>query len=385
MKTELPAPVANKPAVVAVQEGPALPTSVDPETTSGTQIIKEVSVGDLEQELQALGAHVSALAGSLATVFNLREVAIVQGPTFPATELARLAQLTTEISRQLVNLPVTFTLTGQRLLRLDSLVALDQIAALASELDTLREQYAAARLEAKQTVVERIRAEAWDEVDARESAWRRCEERVAVENPALNAGEVRRAVEAAFEGASDGKVADLDITSYAGRLAAENPATELAQILDDHADGFRAAFSESQDLSLDRQSTRLSGATGTTLVDAAVPEGSYSKIGHAEDSKSGLQRMPTSATLAPGGVRPDEELGLLGATTSPELPSTQSLSRIGRLRKYWRDYLVRTFLLLCILALIAGIATSQVLTARSQAADSAANPLSWTAYPTDPA
>lgn len=162
-------------------------------------------------QLQALGLHVSALAGSLAAVLTSREAAIVQGPTFPPTELARLAQLTTEVSRQLATLPATFTLTSQRLLRLESLVALDQIAALASELETLREQYAAARLEAKQTVVERIRAEAWDEVDARESAWRRCEERIAAENPALNAGEVRRAVEAAFEGASDRKVADLDV------------------------------------------------------------------------------------------------------------------------------------------------------------------------------
>jgi hypothetical protein len=87
---------------------------------------------------------------------------------------------------------------------------------------------------------------------------------------------VRRAVEAAFEGASDGKVATLDVSknnsrilthwfltmlthahlvmeqiaSYAGRLAAENPATELAQILDDHADAFRAAFSDLDALSV---------------------------------------------------------------------------------------------------------------------------------------
>jgi hypothetical protein len=40
------------------------------------------------------------------------------------------------------------------------------------------------------------------------------------------------------------------ITSYAGRLAAENPATELAQILDDHADAFRAAFSDLDALSV---------------------------------------------------------------------------------------------------------------------------------------
>ena len=192
------------------------------------------------------------------------------------TELARLARKTTEVSAQLATLPATFTLTGQRLLRLESLVALDKIAALASELGTLREQFAAARLEARQTIVEQIRSEAWDEVDARESAWRRCEERIAVENPALNEQEVRRAVEAAFEGASDGKVATLDVSnyssrtlthwfltmlthahlvmeqiaSYAGRLAAENPATELAQILDDHADAFRAAFSDLDALSV---------------------------------------------------------------------------------------------------------------------------------------
>jgi hypothetical protein len=147
----------------------------------------------------------------------LRQTAIAQGPAFSATELARLAQETTEVSAQLATLPATFTLTGQRLLRLESLVALDKIAALASELGTLREQFAAARLEARQTIVERIRSEAWDEVDARESAWRRCEERIAVENPALNEQEVRRAVEAAFEGASDGKVATLDVSKNNSR------------------------------------------------------------------------------------------------------------------------------------------------------------------------
>ena len=159
-----------------------------------------------------LGAHVSTLAGSLGRVFDLRQAAIAQGPAFPAPELARLAQKTTEVSAQLATLPATFTLTGQRLLRLESLVALDKIAALASELGALREQFAAARLEARQTIVERIRGEAWDEVDARESAWRRCEERIAAENPVLDEQEVRRAVEAAFEGASDGKVANLDVS-----------------------------------------------------------------------------------------------------------------------------------------------------------------------------
>lgn len=147
----------------------------------------------------------------------MRQTAIAQGPAFSATKLARLAQETTEVSAQLATLPATFTLTGQRLLRLESLVALDKIAALASELGTLREQFAAARLEARQTIVERIRSEAWDEVDARESAWRRCEERIAVENPALNEQEVRRAVEAAFEGASDGKVATLDVSKNNSR------------------------------------------------------------------------------------------------------------------------------------------------------------------------
>lgn len=35
----------------------------------------------------------------------------------------------------------------------------------------------------------------------------------------------------------------FQIESYAGRIAAENPATELAQVLDDHADDFRRVFS----------------------------------------------------------------------------------------------------------------------------------------------
>ncbi|TKA54571.1 hypothetical protein B0A53_02978 [Rhodotorula sp. CCFEE 5036] len=348
------------------------------EAAEGATDIKEVSVGDLERELEALGAHVSALAGSLAQVFDLRQAAIAQGSAFSMTELARLARKTTEVSAQLATLPATFTLTGQRLLRLESLVALDKIAALASELGTLREQFAAARLEARQTIVEQIRSEAWDEVDARESAWRRCEERIAVENPALNEQEVRRAVEAAFEGASDGKVATLDqIASYAGRLAAENPATELAQILDDHADAFRAAFSDLDALSTTRNST----ATGTTLVD---PGAAYEKAGDDEDSKSGLQRLPTSATLVPGLRVQDEELGLLGTAAAQEQQSqVQRLGKFGKLRMYWRDYLVRTFLLVSILALIAGLAASQILTKQDLGTADAASTTGWTAFPDD--
>lgn len=155
------------------------------------------------------------MASALDSLFELRRRAISLGPAFPASDLAALAARTSELSEKLLSLPSAFTLTAQRLLRLESLSALNQIAALESELVTLREQFAAASLEARQTVVERIRSEAWDEVDARDSAWRRCEERVAGENPALGAEEVRRAVQAAFEGASNSKVADLDVSTLA--------------------------------------------------------------------------------------------------------------------------------------------------------------------------
>jgi hypothetical protein len=89
-------------------------------------------------------------------------------------------------------------------------------------------------------------------------------------------------------------------------------------------------------LQLDRQTTRNSTATGTTLVD---PGAAYEKAGDDEDSKSGLQRLPTSATLVPGLRVQDEELGLLG-TATPDQPPTQSLGKFGKLRMYWRDYLV---------------------------------------------
>ncbi|GAA5980463.1 hypothetical protein JCM10908_001661 [Rhodotorula pacifica] len=358
------APVAQTvPSVAAYAGGPdqshhpQVATAISTEAVAEPAVIKEVSVGDLEQELEALGAHVSSLASSLGTVFDLRQTAIAQGPAFTLAELERLAQQTTAVGQQLTTLPATFTLTSQRLQRLESLVALDKIAALPSELGTLREQYAAARLEAKQTIVERIRSEAWDEVDARDSAWRRCEERIAAENPALGGDEIRRAVQAAFEGASDGKVADLEIASYAGRVAAENPATELAQILDDHADAFHAAFTDSVGVPLDRQSTRMSTATGTTLVDPSASAALYDKVDDDVDAKSGLRRLPTSATLVPG-MQADEELGLLG-TAAPPLDHSEPLGKFTKLRRFWRDYLVRTFLLISIVALIAGLTASE--------------------------
>lgn len=162
-------------------------------------------------QLQTLSTHVASLAASLADDFDLRQRAIAQGPAFPFADLSALASRTTALSSELSSLPAAFTHTAQRLLRLEALAQQNAIAALPSELDSLREQLAAATLEARQTVVERVRSEAWDEVDARESAWRRCEERVAGENAALGPEEVRRAVEAAFEGASDSKVGHLDV------------------------------------------------------------------------------------------------------------------------------------------------------------------------------
>lgn len=169
----------------------------------------------LTKQLSALSTHVTAMALALNSLFDLRTRAISVGPGFPATDLATLSAQTSALSEKLSSLPAAFTLTAQRLLRLESLSVLNQIAALESELITSREQFAATSLEAKQTIVERIRSEAWEEVDARDSAWRRCEERIASENPALGVDEVRRAVQAAFEGASNSKVADLDVSTLA--------------------------------------------------------------------------------------------------------------------------------------------------------------------------
>lgn len=91
-------------------------------------------------------------------------------------------------------------------------------------------------------------------------------------------------------------------------------------------------------LQLDRQTTRNSTATGTTLVD---PGAAYEKAGDDEDSKSGLQRLPTLATLVPGLRVQDEELGLLGTAAAQEQQSqVQRLGKFGKLRMYWRDYLV---------------------------------------------
>ena len=91
-------------------------------------------------------------------------------------------------------------------------------------------------------------------------------------------------------------------------------------------------------LQLDRQTPRNSTATGTTLVD---PGAAYEKAGQDEDGKSGLQRLPTSATLVPGLRVQDEELGLLGTAAAPEQQAhAQPLGRLGKLRMYWRDYLV---------------------------------------------
>ncbi|BGP53067.1 hypothetical protein JCM8202v2_000626 [Rhodotorula sphaerocarpa] len=306
--------------------------------TEGEQAaeLKEVSVGDLERELQTLSTHVASLAASLADVFDLRQRASAQGPAFPFADLSALASRTTALSSELSSLPFAFTHTAQRFLRLEALAQQNAIAALPSELDSLREQLAAATLEARQTVVERVRSEAWDEVDARESAWRRCEERVAGENATLGPEEVGRAVEAAFEGASDSKVGHLDIESYAGRIAAENPATELAQVLDDHADDFRRVFSANVEL-LERHLTRGSATTGTTLVGSAPFDARDKTDKEAGEGKE-MREVDVATSALPQDAAEEEEGLLAGETTSEAV--TRPTRKFDKLRQHWRDYLV---------------------------------------------
>ena len=156
----------------------------------------------------------------------------------------------------------------------------------------------------------------------------------------------------------------LQVLSYAGRVALENPATELAQLLDDAGDArsvrrptssllsllrLRSSLTQITDASqLARTDTRFSAAT--TLVDPFADPGgahgygdSYGKPENEHDLGLGAEdgeRQPL-ASMATGGAlgRGDEE-ALASGGGGP-----QKFGRWTMLQMHWRDYLVRRLVL----------------------------------------
>ncbi|BGP21847.1 membrane protein [Rhodotorula toruloides] len=318
--------------------------------------VKEVSVDDLTRELSDLSDLISTLSTDLTTVLTLRDRSISLGLSCPAPDLSHLASQTTSLGSSLLTLLSATSTTSLRLSRLTALAQLGSLALLPSEAAQLTESLEVCRLE-QTALIERVRKAAWEEVDARESGKRRLEERVRMENPGLGEQGVEMAVRTAFVGAQR-KVGELNVLSYAGRVAAENPATELAHLLDDALD----AQTHSSD-SLARQASQHSTATSLTLVDPfADPSSSadlYSKFDDGGDVESQpLNRVHTSASLHGGrGVQ-------VGGEDEGDLKGKEGW--VARFRRKWKDWAVRTGLVASVVGLIVGITVYESLAQAAQ-------------------
>ncbi|GAA5926891.1 hypothetical protein JCM3775_007070 [Rhodotorula graminis] len=325
--------------------------------------LKEVNVDDLTREISDLSALVTSLSSDLSTLLTQRDSLIASGPLATPAHLAALRTSTTSLGDALVAvLPSALHSTSLRLARLEALAQQGAVAALDAELRTLREGLLTAQEDAGR-IEKDVRAAAWDEVDARESAKRRLEERVRAENAGLGEEQVLEAVRSAFVEAQK-RVARLDVLSYAGRVALENPATELAQLLDEAGDA----------RSLARTDTRFSAAT--TLVDPfADPGGAtgdgygYDKpenehnlgLGGEDGERQPLARMATSSTGGPSG-RGDEETLVGGASGGGQ----RKFGRWMMLQMHWRDYLLRLGLLFCSVGLVVGVVVYQSIAQQRQ-------------------
>ncbi|GJN91810.1 hypothetical protein Rhopal_004833-T1 [Rhodotorula paludigena] len=331
----LPAPPPPPDAAVSRPASIASTATVTPSTA--VDGLKEVSVDDLARELHDLTTLVSTASTDLSSLLSLRDRVISSGPLCDPSTLSLLSRSTTSLGSQLVALAPTLRTTAQRLARLSALAHAGTIAALPSELAPLSEQLAVARVEAR-ALLERVRSAAWDEVDARESTKRRVEERVRVENPALGDEGVEMAVRTAFVGAQ-ARVADLDVLSYAGRVALENPATELAQLMDEADDETKAAFAPEADLAR----TASLHSTTTTLVDPfADPTGGYGKLeGEAgvDEDRQLLARMNTSSTMHGGGAAAGGAGDLEAALA--DAGGKRKMGKWDNLKLNWRNYLQR--------------------------------------------
>ncbi|GAA6052342.1 hypothetical protein JCM3770_007261 [Rhodotorula araucariae] len=326
------APAPERSLSVASDDSAQTLRPTDPRQAA-TGELKEVTVDDLTREISSLSAVVSSLSDDLSVLLAFRDRVIASGPLSTADELGALAAQTTALGSGVLALAPAVSTTAQRLARLSALARQGLTAALDAELGVLEESLATARLDAAR-VVDRVRRAAWDEVDARESAKRRLEERVRAENAAIGDDGVAMAVRTAFVGAQR-RVAELDVLSYAGRVALENPATELAQLLDEAGDAHKAALSGS---SLARGGSRSSAAT--TLVDPfADPAEHDDGYGKPEGDADGDGEHQPLARMATSSTRHGEEALVGGGGGRALAAEGKKPGRWAMLKLHWREYL----------------------------------------------
>ncbi|GAA5870211.1 hypothetical protein JCM1840_001591 [Sporobolomyces johnsonii] len=351
--------------------GMTIHPSAPPETKQ-----EEPTVDDLLRETHECQTLISTISSQLDTVESLRDEVIALALACPPEKLAALAQLTTSTGSLILSLSSPLASLSSRIAHVSALAAQGQAAALPTEIARIEEELEALRLIVRQNV-ERVRQAAWGEVQSREGLRRRVEERIRSENLGLTEAQVGRSTDAAMQGVG-AKVATLELDSYVGRVAAETPFAELAQLIDDAANERRKstggeAVSLPPFLSvvldhaelcvheqLERENTRTSLAT--TLVGSTDE---YAKFELGEEG-DGAENQPLAGGVGVGTGFGAAELGGLAGEGA-------KLSRWMKLRMNWKDYLVRTMLFTIVIGVIVGIIVYESLNQTSGSTDSTAS------------
>ncbi|GAA5831259.1 hypothetical protein JCM3766R1_002987 [Sporobolomyces carnicolor] len=294
----------------------------------------EPTVDDLLRETNDCRTLVSTISTQLVTLETLRNEAISLGLGCPVAKLESLAGLTTLTGRLILSLSAPLATVTARVNTLSELAQKGQAAALASEISRIHEELETLKLEVRQNV-DRVRRAAEEEYEARDSTYRRLEDRVRSENIGLGDDQIARTCEGAMN-AVGMQLELVELNTYAGRVCAENPFTSLANLIENAATVHR----QKQDAeTLSRQGTRTSFAT--TLVGSDNPH--YAKLELGEEG-DGQENQPLAGL---GEV----EMARRGG----------KLSTWQKLKIRWRDYLVRSFLLLAVAGILVGITVFETI------------------------
>ncbi|BGP12935.1 hypothetical protein JCM10213_004355 [Rhodosporidiobolus nylandii] len=320
----------------------------------------EPTVDDLTRELIELEDLVALVSSSCSTILQLRDSIISSPVSAPVTLLEQLSGLTTSTGGEMLRLSQDLASTSRRLAVLQALTDAGTAASLPSEAAQLQERLSIVRSDAS-AGVKRVKALAAEEEDAAESARRRLEERVRRENAGMEEAQVLLTVDSAFAGGRGGmRVANLDVRSYAGRVALESPFTELAGLVEaqKEVDG-GGDFSAGGDLS--RTPSRFSTATGTTLVGSSGLS-QYGKVELGPDEEEEGRTLLAGDSGARGLLLGDVEAARVSAAEG-------KMGAWTKLRRHWRDYLVRLFVLLGVAGLVVGILVYEALVQKSEQDD----------------
>ncbi|GAA6007034.1 hypothetical protein JCM11491_001484 [Sporobolomyces phaffii] len=335
-------PRANSAYPLVLPDPPAAPSSTTtparPPSSHTLPIARvEPTVDDLLRETNDCRTLVSSISTQLVTLETLRNDVIGLGLACPTTQLEALAGVTTLTGRMILSLSAPLAAVTVRVGALSDLVARGEAAALPSEVARIDEELATLKLEVRHNV-DRVRLAAEEEYEARDSTYRRLEDRVRSENVGLGEDQIARTCQGAMNGIGL-RVDMIEVNTYAGRVCIENPFTSLAQLIEDAANVHRK---QQEDAALSRQTTKTSLAT--TLVGSSAQ---YGKLEVGEDG-DGHEHQPLAGGF---GVAESGQAG----------PGGVKMSFWQKLKLRWRDYLIRSFLAMAVAGLIIGITVFEAI------------------------